>query len=431
MSSTRSFAHSERLYSEAEKVIPGGVNSPARSWGGVGGTPIYFEKAAGSHVWDVDGNKYVDYVGSWGPMVLGHAHPDVLGAIKRVVDSGTSFGAPTESETKIAKIIVDAFTSIDKVRFVNSGTEATMSALRLARAFTNRSKIVKFQGGYHGHTDALLVAAGSGALAHGVPDSAGVTDSFASDTLLAQFNNVESVQNHFDSYPDDIACLIVEPVAGNMGVVPPADGFLGELRKITERNGALLIFDEVITGFRVAYGGAQERFGIDADITCLGKIIGGGMPVGAYGASSEIMNTVAPLGPMYQAGTLSGNPVAVAAGITTLELLQNSAVYDTLEEKGSLLSSGMQSVFDDAGVALTVNRVGSLMTMFFNSGTVDDWESVSSSDRDMFSKFFHAMLDEGIYLPPSPFEAMFLSTAHSSEDIEHTIDAARKVIRRI
>lgn len=419
---------SAELYSDARKYIPGGVNSPARSWGGVGGDPIFLKKGAGSKVWDVDGNEYIDYVCSWGPLVLGHAQPEVLAAIKAAADDGTSFGAPTERETDIAKMVVDAYPSMDMVRFVSSGTEATMSALRLARAFTGRPKIIKFQGGYHGHTDALLVAAGSGAMAHGIPDSAGVTESFAQDTLLAQFNDLPSVQAHFDAFPEDIACLIAEPVAGNMGVVPPQDGFLEGLREITAKHGALLILDEVITGFRVGYGGAQERFGVTADITCLGKVIGGGMPVGAYGGRQDIMETVAPLGAMYQAGTLSGNPVAMAAGQKMLELLKRPGVYEELEAKGKRLADGMQQVFADAEVPLRINRVGSMMTLFFNAGEVTGWDSVTTSDRDGFSKFFHRMLDEGVYLPPSPFEAMFVSTAHSDADIDATIDAARRAL---
>lgn len=419
---------SAELYANARKFIPGGVNSPARSWGGVGGDPIFLKKGSGSHVWDVDGNEYIDYVCSWGPLILGHAHPEVLAAIKAAADDGTSFGAPTEMETHIAKMVVDGYPSIDMVRFVSSGTEATMSALRLARAFTGRPKIIKFQGGYHGHTDALLVAAGSGAMAHGIPDSAGVTESFAQDTLLAQYNDLPSVQAHFDAFPEDIACLIAEPIAGNMGVVPPQSGFLEGLRDITAKHGALLILDEVITGFRVGYGGAQERYGVSADITCLGKVIGGGMPVGAYGGRQDIMETVAPLGPMYQAGTLSGNPVAMAAGTKMLELLKRPGVYEELEAKGKRLADGMQQVFADAEVPLRINRVGSMMTLFFNANEVTGWDSVTSSDRDGFSKFFHRMLDEGVYLPPSPFEAMFVSTAHTDADIDATIDAARRAL---
>ena len=419
---------SGELYAAARRHIPGGVNSPARSWGAVGGTPLFLERGAGSRVWDADGNEYIDYVCSWGPLILGHAHPQVLAAIGEAAANGTSFGAPTERENAVARMVADAYDSIDMARFVNSGTEATMSALRLARAFTRRPKIVKFEGGYHGHADALLVAAGSGAMAHGVPDSAGVTASFAQDTLLAKFNDLASVEAHFSAFPDDIACVIVEPVAGNMGVVPPDDGFLQGLRELTAQHNALLIFDEVITGFRVAYGGAQQRYGVAPDITCLGKIIGGGMPVGAYGGSAEIMATVAPLGPMYQAGTLSGNPVAMAAGAATLEALQEPGVYEALEVKASRLAAGLQAVFADAETPLCVNRVGSMMTLFFNAGAVNDWETVSASDREGFARFFHRMLDEGVYLPPSPFEAMFVSTAHTDADIQATLDAARRAL---
>lgn len=419
---------SGELYAAAKRHIPGGVNSPARSWGAVGGTPLFLERGAGSRVWDADGNEYIDYVCSWGPLILGHAHPQVLQAIGDAAANGTSFGAPTERENAVARMVTDAYDSINMARFVNSGTEATMSALRLARAFTSRPKIVKFEGGYHGHADALLVAAGSGAMAHGVPDSAGVTASFAQDTLLAKFNDLASVEAHFSAFPDDIACVIVEPVAGNMGVVPPDDGFLQGLRELTAQHKALLIFDEVITGFRVAYGGAQQRYGVAPDITCLGKIIGGGMPVGAYGGSAEIMATVAPLGPMYQAGTLSGNPVAMAAGAATLEALQEPGVYEALEAKASRLAAGLQAVFADAETPLCVNRVGSMMTLFFNAGAVNGWDTVSASDREGFARFFHRMLEEGVYLPPSPFEAMFISTAHTDADIQATLDAARRAL---
>ena len=419
---------SGELYAAAKRHIPGGVNSPARAWGAVGGTPLFLERGAGSRVWDADGNEYIDYVCSWGPLILGHAHPRVLQAIGAAAANGTSFGAPTERENAVARMVTDAYDSIDMTRFVNSGTEATMSALRLARAFTSRPKIVKFEGGYHGHADALLVAAGSGAMAHGVPDSAGVTASFAQDTLLAKFNDLASVEAHFNAFPDDIACVIVEPVAGNMGVVPPDDGFLQGLRELTAQHKALLIFDEVITGFRVAYGGAQQRYGVAPDITCLGKIIGGGMPVGAYGGSAEIMATVAPLGPMYQAGTLSGNPVAMAAGAATLDALQEPGVYEALDAKASRLAAGLQAVFAEAETPLCVNRVGSMMTLFFNAGAVNGWDTVSASDREGFARFFHRMLEEGVYLPPSPFEAMFVSTAHTDADIQATLDAARRAL---
>ena len=420
---------SAELYATAKRRIPGGVNSPARSWGAVGGEPLFLARGAGSRVWDADGNEYIDYVCSWGPLILGHAHPQVIAAISAAAADGTSFGAPTERENIIAQMVADAYDSIDMARFVSSGTEATMSALRLARAYTGRPKIVKFEGGYHGHSDALLVAAGSGALAHGIPDSAGVTESFAQDTLLSKFNDLPSVEAHFGSFPNDIACVIVEPVAGNMGVVPPADGFLAGLRELTSRHGALLIFDEVITGFRVAYGGAQQRYGVKPDITCLGKIIGGGMPVGAYGGSAEIMATVAPLGPMYQAGTLSGNPVAMAAGVKTLDLLQQPDVYDDLETKAQTLADGLSEVFAEAETPLRINRVGSMMTLFFNAHEVTGWDTVSASDREGFGRFFHRMLDEGVYLPPSPFEAMFVSTSHAESDIQATLDAARRALK--
>jgi glutamate-1-semialdehyde 2,1-aminomutase len=417
------------LYSEAQRVIPGGVNSPARSWGAVGGTPIFFAKGKGSHVWDADGNEYIDYVCSWGPLILGHADDGVVSAVTDAAQVGTSFGAPTEAENQMASLVAQAYPSVSLVRFVSSGTEAAMSALRLARAFTGRDKIIKFQGGYHGHADALLVAAGSGATSHGVPDSAGVTDSFAQDTLIAQFNDIDSVSTHFDEYPDSIACVIVEPVAGNMGVVPPDDGFLEGLRTLTTERGALLIFDEVITGFRVALEGAQGIYGVTPDLTCFGKIVGGGMPVGAYGGREDVMNVVSPLGPMYQAGTLSGNPVAMAAGIETVTRLQAPEAYQQLEENAALLADGLNAVFAEAETPLTINRVGSMMTLFFNPGPVNGWESVSQSDRDGFTRFFHNMLDEGVYLPPSPFEAMFVSLAHTTEDIERTIEAARNALK--
>ena len=419
---------SRQLYDTAKDVIPGGVNSPARSWGAVGGNPLFLTRGSGSRVWDADGNEYIDYVCSWGPLILGHANEQVIAAITQAAADGTSFGAPTERENEIAQLVVDAYESIEMVRFVNSGTEATMSALRLARAYTGRSKIVKFEGGYHGHSDALLVAAGSGALAHGIPDSAGVTASFAQDTLLGVFNDLASVEAHFNAFPEDIACVIVEPVAGNMGVVPPQDRFLQGLRDLTEKHNSLLIFDEVITGFRVEYGGAQQRYGINADITCLGKIIGGGMPVGAYGGSAEIMATVAPLGAMYQAGTLSGNPVAMAAGIATLEQLQEPGVYNALGAKAASLAAGLQEVFAESEIPLRINRVSSMMTLFFNAGEVNSWETVLASDREGFGRFFHRMLEEGVYLPPSPFEAMFVSTAHSDADIEATLNAARRAL---
>ena len=419
---------SAELFAVAQRYIPGGVNSPARAWSAVGGEPLFLVRGKGPHVWDADGNRYIDYVSSWGPLVLGHAHPEVVAAIKVAADDGASFGAPTESENTLARMVVEAFPSIDLVRFVSSGTEAAMSALRLARAFTGRDKIIKFQGGYHGHSDALLVAAGSGAMAHGVPDSAGVTASFAQDTLLADYNDLDSVEGHFKAYPDDIACVIVEPVAGNMGVVPPLPGFLEGLRRLTTDHGALLLFDEVITGFRVTYGGAQHLYGVTPDITCLGKIVGGGMPVGAYGGRRDIMERVSPLGPMYQAGTLSGNPVAMAAGIKTLELVGGEGVYEELEAKGRRLQAGLERAVAQAETPATVNRVGSMMTLFFNPGPVTGWESVTASDTAGFARFFHRMLGEGVYLPPSPFEALTVSTVHRDSDIDATIEAAARAL---
>lgn len=410
-------------------MLPGGVNSPARSWASVGGDPIFLSRGKGSHVWDADGNEYVDFVASWGPLILGHADDEVVAAVVTAAADGTSFGAPTEAENLLACQVLRAFPSMGMIRFVSSGTEAAMSALRLARAFTGRDKIIKFQGGYHGHTDALLVAAGSGAVAHGVPDSAGVTSSYARDTLVAEYNDLDSVNAHFDAFPDGIACVIVEPVAGNMGVVPPQEHFLKGLRQLTEGFGALLIFDEVITGFRVAIGGAQQIYDVVPDLTCLGKVIGGGMPVGAYGGRAEIMGVVSPLGPMYQAGTLSGNPVAMAAGNATIGRLNTAGFYESLEARASQLADGLSQVFVEAEAHLTVNRVGSMMTLFFNPGPVTSWDSVTASDRDGFSRFFHRMLDQGIYLPPSPFEAMFVSAAHTSDDIDCTIDAAREALR--
>ncbi len=419
---------SRQLYATAKQYIPGGVNSPARSWRAVGGEPLFIAKGAGCRVWDADGNEYIDYVCSWGPLIAGHAHPEVVEAVRAALGSGMSFGAPTEAENTLARMVVEAVPSMELARFVSSGTEATMSALRLARAFTGRDKIIKFDGGYHGHADALLVAAGSGATAHGVPDSAGVTASFARDTLVSQYNDLDSVKAHFEQFPDGIACVIVEPVAGNMGVVPPNPGFLEGLRDLTSRYGALLIFDEVITGFRVSYGGAQKYYRVMPDITALGKIIGGGMPVGAYGGRRDIMQKVSPLGPMYQAGTLSGNPVAMAAGAKTLQILQRPGVYEELENRAQALEKGLKEVFAEAETPLTINRVGSMMTPFFNPGEVTGWPSVAASDREGFARFFHRMLDEGVYLPPSPFEAMFVSLAHSDEDIEKTIEAAKRAL---
>ena len=412
---------SQMLFSQAQILIPGGVNSPVRSFKGVGGEPLFIQRGKGSHIWDVDGNEYIDYLGSWGPLILGHAHPDVVAAVQEAAAGGTSFGAPTEAEVELAQLINNAVPSMEMVRLVSSGTEAGMSAIRVARAYTGRDKIVKFAGCYHGHADGLLVEAGSGAVTHGIPNSAGVPASYASETLIADYNDVASVERLFEKYPNDIAGVIVEPVAGNMGVVPPGDGFLRGLRLLTRENGAVLIFDEVITGFRVAYGGAQALYGVTPDITCLGKIIGGGLPVGAYGGRREVMEVVAPLGPMYQAGTLSGNPLAVSAGIAALRALRQPGTYQRLEELGDRLEKGFKKA---AGTPLTVNRVGSMLTAFAHKGPVTSYADAQRSNIPAYSRVFHAMLERGVYLAPAQFEAAFVSLAHTEEDIDRTIEAA-------
>ena len=417
-------ANSRDLYARARRVIPGGVNSPARSWGGVGGDPIFLARGQGPRVWDADGNELIDYVCSWGPLILGHAHPDVVQAVNKAAALGTSYGAPTAGEVRMAELVVSAVPSIEMVRFVNSGTEATMSALRLARAATGRSKIVKFDGGYHGHDDALLVKAGSGAATHGVPTSAGIHPGLAADTVVVPYNDLGAVEGVFERHSGQIAAVVVEPIAGNMGVVPPVSGYLEGLRSITENDGALLIFDEVISGFRAGWGGAQALYGVMPDITCLGKIIGGGLPVGAYGGRANIMEHVAPLGNMYQAGTLSGNPLAMAAGVATLERLQDQDAYTVLEDRAARLRNGLDSVLSEADVPHTINRVGSLLTVFFSPEPVTDMASASACDTGAFSRFFHAMLDEGVYIPPSQFEAWFVSLAHTEADIDATVSAA-------
>ena len=419
---------SSELFARAQGYIPGGVNSPVRSFRSVGGTPLFIKRGKGSRIWDTDGNELVDYVGSWGPLILGHAHDSVVEAVQRALGSGLSFGAPTEGEVELASIIVDALPSVDMVRLVSSGTEATMSAIRAARAFTGRSKIVKFAGCYHGHNDGLLVEAGSGGATYSIPNSAGVPEGYARETLVADYNDSESVQRQFDAHPGEIAAVILEPVAANMGVVPPADGFLDDMRRITSAHGALLIFDEVITGFRVGYGGAQTVYGVTPDLTCLGKIIGGGLPVGAYGGKREVMEVVAPLGSMYQAGTLSGNPLAVTAGIATLKALASPGTYESLEDGSAGLAEGLSSAARGAELPLTVNRVGSILTAFFNEGPVDSWDSVAASDRDRYAAFFHRMLEHGVYLAPSPFEAAFVSTAHTPEDIDYTLEATKSAL---
>ena len=422
---------SEALFTEAQKYIPGGVNSPVRSFRSVGGTPPFIARGQSARVWDVDGNEYIDYLGSWGPLVLGHSHPAVVEAIKKSAESGTSFGAPVEQEVELAKIICDQLPSVESVRLVSSGTEACMSAIRLARAFTNRDKIIKFAGCYHGHADGLLVKAGSGALTHGIPTSAGVPESYASETLVAEYNNIESVDKFFTANPKSIAAVIIEPVAGNMGVIPPSPGFLESLRTITKNNGALLIFDEVITGFRVGPSGAQGLFGITPDITTMGKIIGGGLPVGAYGGRKDIMEMVAPLGAMYQAGTLSGNPLAVSAGIATLTELQKPGVFKKLEEMAERLTEGLTKAFQAAEIPSSINRVGSMFTGFFNDGPVTTLEDAEGSDTEMYGRYFHAMQENGVYIAPSQFEAGFVSTAHTEADIDATVTKASEALRTL
>ena len=419
---------SEKLFAQAQQYIPGGVNSPVRSFRAVGGTPPFIAKGSGAHIWDEDGNEYIDYLGSWGPLVLGHSHPAVVDALKTAAAGGTSFGAPVAQEVELAQLVCEAIPSIGMIRLVNSGTEACMSAIRLARAHTGRDKIIKFAGCYHGHADGLLVKAGSGAMTHGVPTSAGVPESYASETLVADYNDLSSVEEAFAAFPEGIAAIIVEPVAGNMGVVPPAPGFLESLRSITEKHGSLLIFDEVITGFRLGVGGAQGRFGITPDLTTLGKIIGGGLPVGAYGGRKEIMELVAPLGPMYQAGTLSGNPLAVAAGLATLREVSRPGVYDKLDAMAARLTKGLTDVFARKEVPSTINRVGSMFTGFFNGGPVDSLAQVEKSDVPGHGRFFHAMLENGVYMAPSQFEAGFVSLAHTDEDIARTIKAAEAAL---
>jgi glutamate-1-semialdehyde 2,1-aminomutase len=418
------------LFERAVDLIPGGVNSPVRAFRGVGGTPRFIKSAKGSTITDVDGRTYIDYVGSWGPMILGHADEEVIEALRASLDKGTSYGAPTELELEMAEEIIDAVPSIEMVRMVNSGTEATMSAIRLARGVTGKSKLIKFEGCYHGHGDSLLVKAGSGVATLGLPDSPGVPVGVAQNTLTVPFNNVQALEDVFAEH-SEVAAVIIEPVVGNMGCVPPGEGYLKSVREITRRYGSLLIFDEVMTGFRLARGGAQQLYGIEPDITTLGKIIGGGLPVGAYGASTEIMNNIAPAGPIYQAGTLSGNPLAMTAGLVTLKRLRNPVIYDNLETAGERLCRGLSQEANEAGIETVTNRVGSMWTTFFTASNVTDWNSASSSNREMFGKFFHGMLEEGVYLAPSQFEAGFLSIAHTDTIIDRTIEAARKVFRRL
>jgi len=430
---SRKTEQSHRLQQRAESMIPGGVNSPVRAFRSVGGDPLFIVRGKGSHIWDADENEYIDYIGSWGPLILGHAEPGVLDAIVGAACNGTSFGASTPSEADLAELVLGAFPNMQKVRFVSSGTEATMSAIRLARAYTKRKYIVKFEGCYHGHADALLVKAGSGVATLGIPGSAGVPEEFIQFTLALPFNNLGAVEHAFQKYKHQIACVIVEPVVGNMGCVPAADDYLVGLRLLTEREHAVLIFDEVMTGFRVAFGGAQELYNIRPDLTTLGKIIGGGLPVGAYGGSKEIMDLVAPLGPMYQAGTLSGNPLAMAAGCATIRQLRDrkAEIYPRLDKLSGQLVEGVAAAAKDAGVNVCHNRVGSMFTWFFTPGPVTNWDTASKSDTEAFGRFFRSMLDSGVYLPPSQYEAAFLGATHTEEDIQKTIAAAKQAFASV
>jgi len=423
----RKTEQSRKLQQRAEKLIPGGVNSPVRAFRSVGCDPLYIVRGQGSHIWDADGNEYVDYIGSWGPLILGHAEPSVIEAVIKAARNGTSFGASTPAEADLAELVISAFPHMQKVRFVSSGTEATMSAIRLARGYTKRKYIVKFEGCYHGHYDALLVKAGSGVATLGIPGSAGVPEEFTQFTLALPYNDTNSVEQAFNKFKHQIACVIVEPVVGNMGCVPPASGYLEALRAITKRDQSLLVFDEVMTGFRLAYGGAQELYGIQPDLTTMGKIIGGGLPVGAYGGPSEIMDLIAPLGPVYQAGTLSGNPLAMAAGYATLSYLRDHKdVYAKLDKLAGEVVAGVAAAAKDAGVTMCHNRVGSMFTWFFTKGPVTDWTSAEKCDTKAFGNFFRAMLENGIYLPPSQFEAAFLGAGHTEQDIQQTIAAAKQ-----
>ena len=420
--------NSDSLFQRAQEVMPGGVNSPVRAFRGVGGTPPFIEMAQGARIFDADNLQYIDCVGSWGPMILGHGHRYVVEAVKKAATRGFSFGAPTAGEIELAEMIIQAVPSMEMVRLVNSGTEATMSALRLARAATGRSKILKFEGGYHGHVDSLLVKAGSGGATFNVPDSAGVPTALTDLTLIARYNDLEDVRSKMSA---EVAAIIVEPVAGNMGCIVPQHGFLEGLRALCDEFGALLIFDEVMTGFRVAYGGAQALYGVRPDITTLGKIIGGGMPIGAYGAPRSLMELVSPLGPMYQAGTLSGNPVAVAAGRATLSVLRNSSIYDDLEERSAEFEVGVRNAAEKHNVSITFNRVGSMWTLFFTGGPVIDFDSANKSDRVKFARFFHLMMGEAVYLPPSQLEAAFFSAAHAKKDIVQLVERVDRVFKKV
>lgn len=422
---------SEEIFAAAQKLMPGGVSSPVRAFKSVGGQPIVFDRVQGAYIWDVDGNQYIDYVGTWGPAICGHANPEVIGALHEALEKGTSFGAPCYLENVLAEMVIDAVPSIEMVRFVNSGTEACMGVLRLMRAFTGREKIIKFQGCYHGHADSFLVQAGSGVATLGLPDSPGVPKAATSATLTAPYNDLEAVKELFKNNPDEIAGVILEPVVGNSGFILPDAGFLEGLRELTQDNGALLVFDEVMTGFRISYGGAQERFGVTPDLTTLGKIIGGGLPVGAYGGRADIMSMVAPAGPMYQAGTLSGNPLAMTAGIKTLEHLQKSGVYEQLHEKTKRLSDGLLNAAQEAGHTVCGGSLSAMFGLFFCEGPVHNYDDAKQSDAEMFGKFHRGMLERGIYLAPSQFEAGFTSLAHTDEDIDRTLAAAGEVLANL
>ena len=422
---------SAAAFSRAQELMPGGVNSPARAFGAVGGTPVVIDRGQGSRLYDIDGNEYIDYVGSWGPMILGHTHPDVLEQLHAALERGTSYGAPTVAENRLAELIVEAVPAVEKVRLVNSGTEATMSAIRLARGYTGRAGIIKFAGNYHGHVDSLLVAAGSAAATFSVPDSPGVTPGTSQDTLIARYNDLASVESLFAGHPDSIAAVILEPVVGNMGCVPADPEFLHGLRALTEKHGALLIVDEVMTGFRVSYGGAQERYDLHPDLSTFGKVVGGGFPLAAYGGRREVMDQVLPAGKVFQAGTLSGNPIATVAGIATLELLRDDPPYERLESLSKQLAEGLDEAATAAGIPHQIGRCGSMLTLFFNRDVVTDWDSASRSDTELFARYFHAMLDRGIYLPCSQYEALFVSAAHTEEEIARTIAAAAEALQQL
>jgi len=422
---------SRAAFERASRVIPGGVNSPARAFGAVGGVPPFIERGEGQYLYDIDGQRYLDYVGSWGPHILGHCHPQVIAALDDALGRGTSFGAPTEGETVLAELIAEAVPSIEKVRMVNSGTEATMSAIRLARGHTGRDRIVKFSGCYHGHVDSLLVAAGSGALTHGVPSSPGIPAGCSADTLVCEYNDADQLESLFTAHPDQIAAVILEPVVGNMGCVAPVPGFLEACRQLCTQHGALLIFDEVMTGFRVAFGGAQERYGVTPDLTTLGKIVGGGLPVGAYGGRAEVMDSISPVGPVYQAGTLSGNPLATVSGIATLQTLKELNPYEQLEQQTTRLVDGLSNAAKQANLPHQTTQIGSMFTLFFNTEPVTNYTISSRNDTDRFGRYFHGMLERGFYLPCSQFEANFVSCCHTDEDIDATIAAAGDVLADI